>query len=170
MGTTPKYGLPYPELTDVPNVPSDMRVLAEAVETHLSHAQAGQTSSSGDAGATPTGGWVPLKGSHPTFTADVAGTLVVWASFDFTTEDGQTGIGEIHLAPPGAAKDDLSHKVGQQALHSGKGRGTVPTMAIKTMTSGEAVDIKLRVMRTGGTSNVNVRSQTQVVWQFLPLD
>ena len=32
MGTTPTYALPYPELTDVANVPADMRELAEAVE------------------------------------------------------------------------------------------------------------------------------------------
>lgn len=32
MGTTPICALPYPELTDVANVPADMRELAEAVE------------------------------------------------------------------------------------------------------------------------------------------
>jgi hypothetical protein len=32
MGSTPKYNLPYPELTDSANVPRDVKALAEAVE------------------------------------------------------------------------------------------------------------------------------------------
>ena len=35
MGTTPTYALPYPELTDVANVPADTRELAERVEAVL---------------------------------------------------------------------------------------------------------------------------------------
>ena len=33
MGTTSAHGLPYPELTDVPDVPADMKELADAIET-----------------------------------------------------------------------------------------------------------------------------------------
>jgi multidrug efflux pump subunit AcrA (membrane-fusion protein) len=40
MGTTPTYGLPYPELDEPDNVPADMRELAEAVEVDLT-AEAG---------------------------------------------------------------------------------------------------------------------------------
>jgi hypothetical protein len=32
MGTTPKLGLPYPELTDQANVPGDMKELADAID------------------------------------------------------------------------------------------------------------------------------------------
>lgn len=35
MGTTPIYGLPYPDLDDAPNVPADVQALAEATETEL---------------------------------------------------------------------------------------------------------------------------------------
>jgi len=35
MGATPTYGFPYPELDDPDNVPTDMRELAEGVETDL---------------------------------------------------------------------------------------------------------------------------------------
>jgi len=36
MGTTPKYALPYPELTDPTNVPNDVHALATGVEFVLS--------------------------------------------------------------------------------------------------------------------------------------
>ncbi|PRX48690.1 hypothetical protein B0I33_104508 [Prauserella shujinwangii] len=35
MPATPNYGLPYPALTDPPNVPADVQALAEAVDTAL---------------------------------------------------------------------------------------------------------------------------------------
>ena len=35
MGTTPIHGLPYPDLSDAPNVPSDFSALASAVDTLL---------------------------------------------------------------------------------------------------------------------------------------
>jgi hypothetical protein len=35
MGTTPIYGLPYPDATDAPEVWSDMEALADAVDTEL---------------------------------------------------------------------------------------------------------------------------------------
>lgn len=35
MGTTPKYGLPYPELTDPPDGPAQIKALALAIETTL---------------------------------------------------------------------------------------------------------------------------------------
>jgi len=40
MGATPTYGLPYPELDDPDNVPTDMHELADAVEAKLA-AEAG---------------------------------------------------------------------------------------------------------------------------------
>jgi hypothetical protein len=36
MAVTPIYGLPYPALSDAPNVPADVQALAEGVETELS--------------------------------------------------------------------------------------------------------------------------------------
>lgn len=39
MGQTTNYNLPYPELTDPANVPADMRLLAEAVESTIENIQ-----------------------------------------------------------------------------------------------------------------------------------
>jgi hypothetical protein len=36
MPVTPTYGLPYPALTDAPDVPADMKALAEGVESTVS--------------------------------------------------------------------------------------------------------------------------------------
>jgi hypothetical protein len=51
MGTTPKYQLPYPELADPADVPTDMHELADAVENALSQAGGG-------------GDWIVLAGSN----------------------------------------------------------------------------------------------------------
>jgi hypothetical protein len=63
MGTTPNYGLPYPEYADDPDGPAQIQALATAVDTELlgktdtghTHAQADITSLVADlAGKSPT--------------------------------------------------------------------------------------------------------------------
>lgn len=44
MGTTPQYGIPYPQLSDAPNGPTQMQALATQVEASLSPVDAKATS------------------------------------------------------------------------------------------------------------------------------
>lgn len=61
MGTTPTYALPYPELTDVANVPADMRELAEAVDTVIK----GPHTDSGWVNVTVNAGFAISSGNTP---------------------------------------------------------------------------------------------------------
>jgi hypothetical protein len=54
MGTTPNLNLPYPELTDSPDVPRDIKALALAVEAKLPRIATGHVSAPGTADGAAT--------------------------------------------------------------------------------------------------------------------
>jgi hypothetical protein len=75
MGNTPKYRLPYPELTDPPNVPSDVKKLADAVETALDSTKAVLHASSASPVAVSATVWTPLDVAVQDEAFNVAGWL-----------------------------------------------------------------------------------------------
>jgi len=81
MGATPKYNLPYPELTDPPNGPSQIQALAVAVEAAFGVAfpVGGIIMWSGTLATIPAG-WALCNGANGT--PDLRGRFIVGASTD----------------------------------------------------------------------------------------
>jgi hypothetical protein len=62
MGQTPIHGFPYPELSDPPNVPADMKKLAEAVESGIPPSVRTLTAFlTTDSGLPATSQWYPVN-------------------------------------------------------------------------------------------------------------
>lgn len=94
MGVTPLYGLPYPETTDPPHGPNQVKALAEAVEGQLGSKFSRYTSTFTTAqtnnvwnavpwSSTPaegTGAGITLSGDGKTFTLTAAGLWTVMLS------------------------------------------------------------------------------------------
>lgn len=82
MGATPVHALPYPEETDVPDVPADMQELALALDGKIVARQV--TNAKGDLLAAPSADQLdrlPVGADGQVLTADAASTLgVKWAA------------------------------------------------------------------------------------------
>ncbi len=89
MPTTSVYGLPYPELSDTPNVPLDVQDLAEAVDTTLQGSLALSGLTVGGASVNPARGSIVAYGTRDTSVGSLSAggittteTVVQFATFD----------------------------------------------------------------------------------------
>jgi hypothetical protein len=183
VGQTSPYNLPYPELADAPNVPSDIQALAVAVNTEFGDlyaalaailpAAAGHdpldsgTTASATYTGTRTGGTTPVGAS---FVAPASGKVVVsWACGLTGSASGTIALCSPRIGTGGSvnAGTEIVAAADSRALqHSGtleeqQGRSSLFT----GLTGGNTYNVALRYRSASGTATIT-RVEVNVVPMF----